>query len=293
MLDLRQLKCFVTVADELSFGAAAARLNVVQPALTRTIKRFEERIGTKLFDRNTRNVRLTLTGKRLLVEARVLLQQVERTEQVMHDTARGRNGQVKIAYMDFVTRGYLASILKKFNAIRPDVRIELFGMPTTEQRQQILEGNVDIAFMLGPFSAPGISTRLLREEEVVVVMPEDHPLTQYDILEPHDLQNHGLIMGNEGAWSMYRRIIFTEFDRAGVSPVIAQEAPTSSAMFSLVSAGMGVTIFPEEASRSYREHLVVRPFRMQHGHVTTICAWAKSRANAESKSFLQCVPASS
>lgn len=290
MLDLRQLKCFVTVADELSFGAAAARLNVVQPALTRTIKRFEERISAKLFDRDTRNVRLTAVGKALVVEARALLEHVERTEQIMRDTARGRTGQLKIAYMDFVTHGYLAAILKQFNGIRPDVRIELFGLPSADQRQIILEGKIDIAFMLGPFAAPGISTRLLREEEMVVVMPNGHALARRKHLEPHDLQHERLIMGSQASWSMYRRSIFTEFDRAGISPVIAQEAPTSSAIFSLVSAGMGITIFPEEACRSYRGDLVVRPFRMRYGSVTTICAWVKASDNVEIKPFLECVP---
>jgi DNA-binding transcriptional LysR family regulator len=290
MLDLRQLKCFVTVADELNFGTAAARLSVVQPALTRTIKRFEEKIGAKLFDRDTRNVRLTPAGKKLLVEARQLLQQVERTEQIMRDTIHGRVGQLKIAYMDFVTHGFLALILKQFNAMRPDVRIELFGLPTADQRQVILEGKIDIAFMLGPFSAPGISTRLLREEEMVVVMPKGHPLSKHKVLEPRHFENQKLIMGGQAAWSMYRRTIFTEFDHAGVTPVIALEAPTSSAMFSLVSAGMGITIFPEEASRSYRENLIVRPFRMQQGRVTTICAWTKASDNEELKPFLECVP---
>ena len=290
MLDLRQLKCFVTVADELSFAMAAARLNVVQPALTRTIKRFEERIGARLFDRDTRNVRLTPVGKVLLAEARALLQHVERTDQVVRNIALGRVGQLRIAYMDFVTQGYLASILKRFNAQRPDVRIELFGWPTSEQRQALLEGRIDIAFMLGPFAAPGIATRLLREEEIVVVMPKGHPLARHKLIEPQQLHNERLIMGSPASWSIYRRTIFNEFDRAGVPPLVAQEAPTSSAIFSLVSAGMGITIFPEEASRSYRGQLIVRPLRMQHGNVTTICAWTKGSDNAEIAPFLECVP---
>lgn len=289
MLDLRQLKCFVTLADELSFAMAAARLNVVQPALTRTIKRCEERIGARLFDRDTRNVRLTTVGKALLVEARALLQHVERTEQVVHNIALGRIGQLRIAYMDFVTQGFLASILKRFNALRPDVRIELFGWSTAQQRQSLLEGKIDIAFMLGPFAAPGIATRLLRAEDIVVVMPKGHPLARHKLIEPQQLREQRLIMGSQASWSIYLRTIFNEFDRAGVFPVIAQEAPTSSAIFSLVSAGMGITIFPEEASRSYRGQLIVRPFRMQHGNVTTICAWTKGSDNAEIEPFLGCV----
>jgi len=171
-----------------------------------------------------------------------------------------------------------------------DVRIELFGWPTSEQRQALLEGRIDIAFMLGPFAAPGIATRLLREEEIVVVMPKGHPLARHKLIEPQQLHNERLIMGSPASWSIYRRTIFNEFDRAGVPPLVAQEAPTSSAIFSLVSAGMGITIFPEEASRSYRGQLIVRPLRMQHGNVTTICAWTKGSDNAEIAPFLECVP---
>lgn len=291
MLDLRQMRCFVAVAEELNFGAAAARLLIAQPALTRTIKRLEERIGARLFDRDTRNVRLSAVGRAFLTEARSALHQVERAERVARDMARGRTGKMAIAYMNFVTHGCLAPILKRFNAAKPNVRVDLYSMGTEQQRRALVEKKVDVAFMLGPFTASGITTRVLREEEMMVFMGKDHPLRKKRAITPHDLHDENLIVGSQDLWSVYRRIIFTEFDRAGITPLIAQEAPTPSAIFSLVSAGMGVTIFPRTASQFYRESLDTRPFVMQHGKVTTICAWNRDSENTELETFLRCLPA--
>lgn len=284
------MRCFVAVAEELNFGAAAARLLIAQPALTRTIKRLEERIGARLFDRDTRNVRLSAVGRAFLAEARSALLQVERAERVARDMARGRTGKMAIAYMNFVTQGCLAPILKRFNAAKPNVRVDLYSMGTEQQRRALVEKKIDVAFMLGPFTAPGIATRILREEEMMVFLTKNHPLTKKRVITPRDLQDENLIVGSQELWSVYRRIIFTEFDRAGISPLIAQEAPTPSAIFSLVSAGMGVTIFPKTASQFYRDWLDTRPFQMQHGSVTTICAWTKASENTELKTFLSCLP---
>lgn len=289
MLDARQLRCFVAVAEELSFSAAAARLRVAQPALTRTIKRLEERLGARLFDRSTRSVRLTPFGSAFLNEARGAVGQLERAERTARELLEGRFDVIRLGYMNFVTHDFLAPILSRFTASHPETRIDLQYMGTEQQREALLDGEIDVAFMLGPFVAPGIECRLLREEELMVVMPADHPLAGEERIGALDLRGVQLIMGTPALWSVYRRIIFSEFDRLGVSPVIAQEAPTPAAIFSLVSAGMGVTIFPRAAKLYYDDQLALRPFVMAGNPVSTICAWHSTKDNPVLAAFLKCV----
>lgn len=290
MLSVRLLRCFVAVADELSFTAAAARLNMAQPALTRSIKQLEEHIDARLLDRDTRNVRLTEIGQAFLEQARAALDQLARTERVGREMARGQLGQIKIGYMTFIAQDFLAPLLKRFSLDRPNIRIELYNMGTEQQRGALVDRSIDIAFMLGPFSIAGISTCLVRHEELVVVMPDDHPLTRHDTLTPHDLHGEKLVMGSESMWSVYRRFIFSEFDRLSVSPLIAQEAPTQSAVFALVGAGMGVTIYPRGPSQYLTDRLALRPFVMEHKEMQTICAWNKASPNPAVRALLDYLP---
>lgn len=292
MLNVRLLRCFVAVANELSFTAAAARLNMAQPALTRSIKQLEVHINARLFVRDTRNVRLTEIGRAFLEQARAALDQLARTERIGHEMARGQLGQIKIGYMTFIAQDFLAPLLKRFSLDRPDIRIELFNMGTEQQRAALVDRAIDIGFMLGPFSIAGIATCAIREEELVVVMPDDHPLISHSSITPHDLQGEKLVMGSESMWSVYRRIIFAEFDRLGVSPLIAQEAPTQSAVFALVGAGMGVTIYPRGPSRYLTDRLALRPFVMEYKKMQTICALNKTHTNPAVRALLDHLPLS-
>lgn len=289
MLDLRQVRCFIAVAEELSFGAAAARLHVAQPALTRTIKKLEDRIGARLLDRDTRNVRLTEIGRVFLGQARSALEQIHQAERATRDMVEGRSGRIRIGYMNFVTHGYLAPLLKGFCAARPQASVDLHYLGTEQQRAALLEGDIDVALMLGPFSAAGVRTHTLREEELMVVMPHDHPLGTLDCIRAQDLRGVGLVFGNDKLWSVYRRVVFSEFDRCGVSPRIEQEAPTPSAIFALVAAGIGVTIFPRAANLYYHDWFTLRPFTMTHSTVTTVCAWRTDNDNRLLEPFLALV----
>lgn len=290
MLNVRLLRCFVAVADELSFTAAAARLNMAQPALTRSIKQLEDHIHARLLDRDTRNVRLTDIGRAFVEHARAALDQLARTERIGREMARGQLGQIKIGYMTFLAQDFLAPLLKQFSVGRPDIRIELYNMGTEQQRTALVDRAIDIGFMLGPFAIEGIASHPIRDEELVVVIPDDHPLAGHDCLTPHHLHGEKLVMGSEGMWSVYRRILFSEFDRLSVSPLIVQEAPTQSAVFALVGAGMGVTIYPRGPSRFFTEKMTVRPFVMEHGKMQTICAWNSAGTNPAIGALLEHLP---
>ncbi|MGN6467860.1 MAG: LysR family transcriptional regulator [Rhizobiaceae bacterium] len=289
MLNVRLLRCFVAVADELSFTAAAHHLNMAQPALTRSIKQLEQELDARLLDRNTRNVRLTEIGHAFLGEARKVLDQIVRAERVGREMARGQIGQIRIGYVTYIAQEFLAPLLKRFNQHRPNIRIELLNMGTEQQRTALVERTVDLGFMLGPFSTPGIQTCRIRDEQLVVIMPDDHRLAQQEMVTALDLHGEQLVIGSEAMWNVYRQIIFSEFDRFGVSPNISQEAPTVSAMFALVSAGMGLAILPRGPTHYLTSRMVLRPFMMQQNTICTVCAWNRDNSNAAVQALLDCL----
>lgn len=291
MLSLREMRYFITVADELNFTRAAARLNVAQPALTRAIKKLEAALGAHLLIRDTRNVCLTEFGNAFLVEARLALTQVSRAERLGREMALGRIGQIRIGYTAFVEYDLLAPILKRFRQTSPNVRIELNNLPSERQRAALLEGTVDSALILGPLSIPRISTCHIRDEPLAVVMPRGHRLGERETLTASDLRGEELIMGTENMWSMYRQGLFSEFYDCGVLPRISMEAPTPTAVLALVGAGIGLTIFP----MTYSQHLVkqfqdnrwdLRPFITRKCKFTIVCAWSTDNKNPVLRSFL-------
>jgi DNA-binding transcriptional LysR family regulator len=294
MLSLRALRCFVAVADHLNFTRAAANLNIAQPALTRTINQLEDRLGATLLIRDTRNVRLTEIGQLVLEEARKTLTQALRTERLGREMALGQTGRLKIGYTAFVVADPLAPLLRRFRVLKPSVRIELNNDPTEWQLPALLNATVDVALILGPISIPGILSCRIREEPLSVVMPRDHVLTHRAAITASDLHQVKLVVGSENQWSVYRRAIFSEFDRCGVLPRISQEAPTPEAIFWLVTADLGVTILPtsyaRHLSQTYSGDLIaVRPFVMQKSNLSTICAWCKDNLNPVLPTFIQCL----
>lgn len=296
MLNLRSLRCFVVVADNLNFTRAAANLNMAQPALTRTINQLETQLGAQLLDRDTRNVRLTVIGQAFLVEARHTLMQAARTERLGREMALGKTGQLKVGYTAFVVADPLAPLLRQFSLSRPQIRIELSNEPTERQLTALVDRTVDAAFILGPIVIPGISSHRIREEPISLVMAAGHELSKKDSITATDLYGVKLVMGTESQWGVYRRAIFSEFDRCGVAPRISQEAPTPEAIFWLVTADLGVTFFPTSytrylAQRFTADLMAVRPFVMERSRLSTVCAWHRHNPNPALLEFIQCLQA--
>lgn len=251
MLSLRLLRCFAAVADELSFTAAAARLNMAQPALTRAIRQLEDQLEARLLDRDTRNVRLTKIGSAFLPEARAALNQLAHAERTGREMARGMLGHLKIGYTTFVAHDVLAPQLKQFNISRPNIRITLSNMGTEQQRIALVEREIDIAFMLGPFSIPTIEVRLIQTDPLVVVMPKGHRLAKKI---PPRLRPEGRAAGRRHREFLER---LQTLDLLGISPAQRPTADlagsTNAVRYHRVGqGGIGTDHFPQVLQRQLR-----------------------------------------
>lgn len=194
-MELRQLRAFVTVANLAHFGQAAEQLNLTQPALTQRIQALERELGVRLFDRNSREVRLTSAGKLLLPHAQQLVQLDEEALRELKDYRAGRTGQIRFAYHAAGDSALAGSIIAEYRRRFPAVEVETLSGSSGANLQRLREGSADAAFALMPaVRPPGIAARTIRHEEVILALAADHPLAQHDVVPVAALRGEGLGM---------------------------------------------------------------------------------------------------
>lgn len=257
--DLRQVRAFLSVANELHFGRAAVTLFMTQPALSRTIRGLEDAVGAPLFERSTRRVRLTPAGEAFAAECRLALGHLDLAAHAARNAAAGREGHLRVAYMDFAINGRLPSILQSFRIAYPGVSITLEYMPTAAQQMALLEGRVDIGFMIGAFEAQKASSVLVDEQDYVALLPEGHPLASRATLRLKDLAGEPFVMGSNDTFSAFRARLFDLCHGASFFPNVVQEASNTGGIFGLVAAGAGVSVYAGCARNVCRTGVVVRP----------------------------------
>ena len=259
MIDIRHLKAFVAVAEELNFHRAAERLHIVQPALSRLIKNLEEVVGVSLLERSTRHVRLTEAGKVFLDDARATLRQLSGAVRAAREADSGATGTLRLAYMDFAVHRLLPDMVAAAALREPGIRAELVYMSTAQQRQALIEGRIDLGIIIGTMSAPSVETRLLAEEPLVVAMAAVHRLAGQERVSPRDILGEPLLLGSEGEWSTFRDRVFSLYADHDASPRIAQEASSAAALFGLVARGVGITLYAGDPAVYAHPRIAVRP----------------------------------
>ncbi|EZI27835.1 MULTISPECIES: LysR family transcriptional regulator [Pseudomonas] len=271
--DLKQMKAFIAVAEHLHFKRAADVLFITQPALSRLIRALEEEVEAQLFQRTTRQVALTEAGRLFLHECQQVFRHIERGIELARSAAAGDIGHLTVAYNDFAINGALPAILERFKELHPNVTVELLYMPSHEQYKAIDDCLIDVGFLLGPVSMPGIKSLPVSQERMVAILPARHPLAGNTSIRVEQLKDERFIFGAASGWSLFREQSFQLCQRFGFTPNIIQEATTSIGIFGLVAANMGVSIYSECAYKIQREGVAIIPLENEHACVQTIAAW--------------------
>ena len=175
-VEIKHLRSFVTLAEELHFGRAAQRLSIVQPALSMQIKMLEEELGVRLFERNRHSVALTEVGTLFLPEARATLYQSAHAADVARACGRGEIGRVRFGFVSSVLPQLLPRLIRSLHARFPRIELELKDMPGPDQAVALKNGQLDFGLMRLPATIPGIQTREVLQESFIVALPGDHPL---------------------------------------------------------------------------------------------------------------------
>jgi len=248
-IELRHLRYFVAVAEELHFGRAAAKLGIAQPPLSLQIQKLEAELGTALFERTSRRVQLTPAGKVLLDEARHVLQEFAAAADAALRAARGEMGSLSVAFAASVMFLALPKIIRRFREEFPRVHLELRELPTGSQLVALRTGELDIGFLREPPVDEELSTETLMTERLLLALSKRHPLASRKRLRLTDVANEDFVLfPRDIAPGLYRHVLAVCAE-AGVHPRIVQTSRELYTTVSLVEAGLGVTIIPESVRK--------------------------------------------
>jgi DNA-binding transcriptional LysR family regulator len=258
-VELRHLRYFVALAEDLHFGAAARRLRIAQPSLSQQIRSLEKELGVTLLERANRGTKLTEAGAVYLLEARAILASVETAATDARRAERGEVGRLAIGFLSLAALDVLPPLLERFRKINPDVSITLLEQSTEEQMRGVLDGTLDLGIVREPAPSELIASRHLLRDAQVVAVPATHRLAANRKIAMEQLRDEAFILfpRTEGT-AMYDRII-SACAHAGFSPRVVQEARIVTTMIGLVAAGLGVAILPSIAARVGQPAVIYLP----------------------------------
>ena len=264
-MELRHLRYFSTVATELHFGRAAAKLHIAQPPLSKQIQDLESELGFELFTRTKRSVVLTPAGQAFLVEVNLIFQQLDRAIDIGRKTSRGELGQISIGFVGSATYNILPVMLQQFRDRYPHVQIELHELTTDRQLIWLREGRIDIGLIRPPIISVDFGSQIIFQESLVVALPNHHHLARLDTIELSSLATEPFILfPRQLAPGLYDPIIAI-CQAAGFSPQVVQECIQMQTIVSLVSANMGISILPESIQEAQRQGVVYKPIAASFG----------------------------
>lgn len=288
-MELRHLKYFVTVAEELNFRRAAERLYMEQPPLSRQIRQLEEELGVELFHRNKRGVSLTKAGEAFLDEARLTLAQAERATQIVRQFNEAQQKNLTIGFSICVFNRLLSNVIHSFRQIAPDVSITLKEMLSPLQVQALLAGEIDVGFVELPVADDDIVTETVLREPLVVALPPEHPLSSLSEIPLKLLADEPFVLCPPQVKPELHAQIMALCQQAGFQPNVVQEATPPEVVISFVEAGAGVSLVTASNQNRHNAGVVYRAIAETLPDLEIAVAWHKQRLSPIAEQFLNVV----
>lgn len=287
--ELRQLRYFVAVAEEMHFGRAARRLHMTQPPLSQAIQALEAQLGTPLFFRTRRSVALTAAGQTLLPEVQRLLQQIDGLASLAQSAAAGESGRLSVAFVPMADYSVLPQALREFRTALPSVHLDLQEATTDIQLDLLASGRIDVGFLLPPLPEKlkaEVDYLPLTSEPLVLALPEGIATarTKMSLKRCADLP---LIIFPRRMSPTFHDQILGCLREAGLSPRIGQEAIQMQTIVSLVSAGMGFALVPQSVSNMKRPGVEYRALLETSPWVEIGLAWRRDNPSPVLAAFLE------
>ncbi|MET7959104.1 LysR family transcriptional regulator [Micromonospora zamorensis] len=269
MPELRQLRYFLVLAEELSFTRASARLMIAQQSLSQQITALERILGVKLFDRDARGTTLTEIGALFVPEARAVTDRAEEAVAVVRRALRGEVGTLRLAFLTTVANHLLPPVVRAVRHHLPDLHLTTESTSIAPLVQGVLGGHYDVGFTRTPL-VPGLRSRTLTTEPVCAVLPEGHPLARRAELKLADLADEPWVMTPRSSWEPWHRVYEEQFREAGFLPNIVQEEAGVQSLLGLVAAGLGVTRLACSAASLRRTGVVFVPLTGAYAHTEMV-----------------------
>ncbi|BEP96329.1 LysR family transcriptional regulator [Acidovorax sp. A79] len=289
-MDLRQMKYFLALAQELNFGRAAQRLHMAQPPLTRQIRGLEEELGTPLFLRTPKGVELTAAGQALLDEVPNILSLAERASERTRMAGEGLIGRLDVGIFGSGVLDVIPRLLADFHRERPAVRLKLHNMTKAEQLQALRERRVTVGFNRLVQAEPGLGVEIVLREPLVVGLPETHPLCERAQIDLRDLSGVPMILYPNAPLPGLAQEVTTAFVREGARLEVAQEVEDVLTCVALVASGFGCCITTQSAMSLRLPGVAYRPLRSRYlRDIALCCLYRTEDSSPVLTAFLQVV----
>lgn len=269
-MELRHLRCFLAVAEELHFARAAEKLHIEQSPLSRTVKELEEELGVQLFIRTSRSTRLTLAGRLFLKHVPRVFTALEQARESVKSAAYGFHGQLRIALSDGITPSRLPALLARCREDDPEIEIRLFEVSLAQQLKGLHDDLYDAGFSMADEVGDGIIVEPAWEEELMVAVPARHPALAYKRIPLEEVLRYPLVLGDPAVCEGHARQIDRILRKQEKEPLVVQHVATFDVMMALVSAGLALGLAGTAHIAASREPGVVgRPLAGRSPMLTT------------------------
>ncbi|QIL73355.1 LysR family transcriptional regulator [Diaphorobacter sp. HDW4B] len=290
-METRLLRYFVALAEELHFGRAAVRLSISQPPLSVAIKQLEDQVQAQLFERNSKEVRLTAAGEHLLPRAKQILTLTSQAAQETTDVARGVRGHLRVGFVGSSLYRGVPQALEAFQKLHPQVRVDMLELNSAEQLQELQQARLDLGLVHSIQPPEDIASLKLMDEAFMACLPDQHPLAQQDVIDLAELKNERLILFLSQVSPVYHQRIYQMCQTHGFAPEIRHEVRHWLSVLSLVSLGQGVAIVPASLQRVGMPRVAFSRLVGDQATSELLAVWRRNPVNPLVQSLLGCLQA--
>ena len=278
-IELRHIKYFLAVAEELHFRNAAERLFISQPGLSRQIKALELELGVILFERHTRKVVLTKVGEYLKVSFALQLKTLSHTlenAKMLHD---GKKGALNIGYVGSAMQEVIPNLLLRFEKDNPNILFNLKEIDNQKQIEDLLSFSIDIGFVRLERVAKSLEIKIILKENFCLVLPQKHPINQNNFKNLTQFKNESFILFDAAYSSSYYEKVMQIFDNCGFTPLISHNTIHSSSIYKLVENNFGISIVPKSLTQKSGHKIKFIELDMIPQKTTLSVIWNKKNTN--------------
>ncbi|MCT9117527.1 LysR substrate-binding domain-containing protein [Cupriavidus gilardii] len=290
-MEFRHLRYFLVLADELHFGRAARRLSISQPPLSLNIQQLEASVGARLFERDSKGVRLTAAGRAFRESATALLAQAEEARLLARQIEAGAVGRLRVGFVGSMLYRGLPQKLQQFEADQPGIQIALTELNSQEQIEALLHGQLDVGFIHTSRVPDELATRLIHSEPFVCCMPAAHRLATRRAIALTELRSETFVLFSRNASPDYYARIVDMCAAEGFYPQIRHEVRHWLSVVSLVSQGMGVAVVPAALRHSALAGAAFRPLKHSTVPSEVYCVWKAAPDHPARDRFVGIFPA--
>jgi DNA-binding transcriptional LysR family regulator len=289
-MELRHLRYFVAVAEELHFRRAAQILHVAQPALSHQIKQLEEEIGAPLFHRGQHKIQLTAAGKVFYDKAQVILRDLTRAVRDVRAVEQGETGSISMGFVSTAAISILPNLLAHIREEMPTAEVVLKALAPNEQIDSLYRNTIDIGFFHAVLHEPAFDSLVVGRDRIMVALPKGNKLSRKKVIHLRDLAEETVIMPARHATVGYYESVRAAYQAAGIQPHRIHHSGQIQTGLLLVGAGLGVSLVPETWRSAQFAGVVYKPLSSNLAPFDLLAVWRRDNPSAVLRRVINSLP---